>query len=150
MANPVLIDLDNNLIEILGTHSFFNLTQIQLISLRNNRLKSILNHAFYGINQANFVDFFENFYLNDISVDSFQGINEAHISYESFLLLYGKYDFSYFELNTLNLAQNNMNTLCRDSIKGTFSQLILDVNSLSHFEIDSFGYLPNLKEISFL
>jgi Leucine-rich repeat (LRR) protein len=112
-------------------------------------LKSILNHAFYGINQANFVDFFENFYLNDISVDSFQGINEAHISYESFLLLYGKYDFSYFELNTLNLAQNNMNTLCRDSIKGTFSQLILDVNSLSHFEIDSFGYLPNLKEISF-
>ena len=121
-----------------------------MISLKNNRLKSILNHAFFGINQANFVDFFGNFDLNDISLDSFHGINEAHISYESFLHLYSKYDFSYFELNTLNLAQNNINTLRRDSIKGTFSQLILDVNSLSHFEIDTFGFLPNLKEISFL
>ena len=152
MNNLILIDLDRNLLETLASYSFFNLTKIQLISLRNNRLKSIQAFSFFLLNQVNsFIDFYLNFNLSEISFNSFNEISKTHFSYEnSFLQLSKSYTFNYFTFDTLNLAKNNIQTLSGGSIKGTFVYLILDANLLSQFEANSFGYMPNLKEISFL
>jgi Leucine-rich repeat (LRR) protein len=60
-----------------------------------------------------------------------------------------QYNSSYFDVDTLNLAKNFITTIRTGTIKGKFTSLNLEDNSIEAFEQNSFGDMPNLKEISF-
>ena len=72
------------------------------------------------------------------------------ISYESLNFL-KNYSYDSFRMNSLNLNENNIETLQTNTIKGLYTKLSLENNFLESvsFQNDSFGYLPNLIEISF-
>jgi len=52
-------------------------------------------------------------------------------------------------VDTLNLAKNFISSVRTGTIKGKFTTLNLEDNSIETFEQNSFGDMPNLKEISF-
>ena len=52
-------------------------------------------------------------------------------------------------METLNLGKNEIRTINENTIKGTFSYLLLDNNLISLFETNSFGQMSNLIEIYF-
>ena len=83
----LLIYLDENLIEIIETNSFFNLTNVNLISLKNNRIKFVEDHSFSSLNIEYSLELFGNKNLSKISPFSFSNVSFSHLSYESVVSL---------------------------------------------------------------
>ena len=143
-----LIYLDENLIETLETNSFYNLSKIELISLRKNRIKSIADFLFHFLKLDFSLDLFGNKNISQIYSNSMSNVFYAYISYESICSL-TNYNFVWLQMETLNLGKNEIRTINENTIKGTFSYLLLDNNLISLFETNSFGQMSNLIEIYF-
>ena len=97
--------------------------------------------------QKNLVILAENVNLTNISTYSFNYIKSLELSYDS-LMLMRLYNSSYFDVVSLNLAKNSISTIYSQTIKGKFVYLNLEDNSIDKFEANSFGDMPNLKEMS--
>ena len=138
--------LDSNEIETVEALSFFNLTNLKLISLTGNRIHSIGENAFNSIKSNNKLDLYSNMMLTEITRTSFKGILYLRISYESLLRL-RTYNYTYFDVDTLDVSNNRISVLFTNSIKGLFRVLILKENSLTLFESNAFSRMPNLSEI---
>jgi Leucine-rich repeat (LRR) protein len=147
LSELTVIYLDMNLIETIETNSFYNLPKIQLISLTNNQIKSIEEFSFQYLNILFNLNSFGNQNLSLISSNSFSNLNDCRFSYEAFILL-KKYDYSWFKMKSLDLGKNNIKVVLENTIKGTFSKLILSENLIFFFERNSFGYLAELTEIN--
>ena len=143
----IVINLDYNIIETIQMHSFYNLPQIQYIYIRYNRIKTISDFSFVSKTMFSLI-LYGNEDIEHISPNSFSNMSLVHFSYESLLEL-KTFDYNYFKMDVLDLKNCRIKTLRENIVKGYFSKLILSLNILSAFENDSFGYLPNLKEISF-
>ncbi len=142
------INLDDNQIETIASFGITSLARLELLSLRNNRIRVISNNAFYLLNlQKNQVILAENVNLTKISTYSFNYIKCSELSYDS-LAQMRQYNSSYFDVASLNLAKKSISIIRSQTIKGKFFYLNLEENNIFKFEANSFGDMPNLKEIN--
>ena len=115
--------MDNNQIESIEAFTFEELPSINLISLKNNQLKMISSYAFNLVNIEITIDLFNNTNLSSIESYSFNELAFVRLPYESILRL-KEYNYSYFDFATLDLGQNQISTIYKNSIKGKFKKLI--------------------------
>ena len=113
-----------------------------------NKIFSIEDFSLNFLDSDFSLDLFGNKNISKISSDSLSNVFYSHFSYESVFLL-KNYHYSWFKTEILDLSKSGIIMLNENTIKGTFSNLILSNNLISSFEPNSFGVLPNLTEISF-
>ena len=145
MKNLLSIFLDENVIEFIETNAFYNLPSIELISLRKNQIKSLDDFFFYNVNINFSLHLFGNTNITQISKNSLTNLFTAHFS----LSLNFKI-FDSFNTKNLDLTNNGIKIIFKNTIKGNFLRLILNDNLITLFEINSFGYFPNLTKIYFV
>jgi Leucine-rich repeat (LRR) protein len=152
LAKLKYVNLDFNRIETIESFAFFNLTKLSMISLRNNQIKKIENFAFQlKLNKDNIdntLDLINNREISSISINSFTSINHTLFSYDS-LLSMRECHYNVFDFYSLDLGKSNVSTLFAGTIKGKFTFLNLNDNSLSLFEANAFSNLSFLAGISF-
>ena len=141
-----LLSMDNNAVESIDMAQFAGLSLLEHISMKNNRIREIAENAFNGIHSRNFIDFFDNPYIETISVSSFRGIDYLRFCYKSLTRL-KFYTHDHFDVTTMDLSRNKIATVFAFTIKGLFKYLNMRENSIQHFEACSFRYMPNLVEI---
>jgi hypothetical protein len=127
--------------------AFFSLNNLKYLSLKNNSIKVIYDNLFY------FNDCEIHMTGNNVSVineNSFRSISTLYLDYSS-VISFKDLDYRYFSVQLLYLSNQKIVKLYKKSLKGLYFKIFLDNNLLSSnsFEMDSFGYLPNLIEISF-
>ena len=82
--------------------------------------------------------------------NSFKNVSSLYLDYSS-LISFQDLSFSYFSIQFLFLGNQKIEKLVENSLKGSYTKLDLSFNLLSSssFEMQTFGFLPNLNEISF-
>jgi Leucine-rich repeat (LRR) protein len=141
-----MINLDNNLIQNVEPLAFYSLVNFRYLSLKNNSIKVIYDFMFssdiqFHLSGNNITLIYEN---------SFKHISSLYLDYSS-LISFKDLNYCYFSMRNLYLGNQRIDKLFENTIKGFYSKIFLDNNLLtsSSFENFSFGYLPNLTEISF-
>ena len=140
------INLDNNQIQHVEPMAFYSLNNLTYLSLNNNSIKVIYDFMFSHFIQLHLIS-------NNVSFifeTSLKEVSSVYLDYSS--LVYFKHlKLSYFCSRFLYLGNQKIENLIENTLKGLYSTIDLSFNLLtsSSFETHSFGYLPNLNEISF-
>jgi Leucine-rich repeat (LRR) protein len=139
------INYDNNQIREIEPSAFFSLNRLTFLS-RNNSIKIIYDFMF-----SNFIHF--DLLSNNVSIiyeSSFKNVSSLYLDYSS-LVVFKDLNYSYLKIQFLYLNNQKIERIIKNNLKGLYSKLDLSFNLLTSnsFEIHSFGYLPNLIEISF-
>jgi Leucine-rich repeat (LRR) protein len=143
--NIELINLDNNKIQNVELMAFFSLSNLKFLSLKNNFLKRIYDFMFFNLNKFDISG-------NNVSIiweTSFKNVSMLYLDYSSLVTL--KYlNARFFSVRFLDLGSQKIKILYESSLKGLYSKIDLSFNLLTSdsFETNSFGYLPDLREIT--
>lgn len=85
-----------------------------------------------------------------VKENSFNNVSSISLDYSS-LVNFKDINYSYFRMQSLYLGYQKIIKIVENSLKGFYLKIDLSFNLLTSNSIkkDSFGYSPNLKEISF-
>ena len=122
------------------------MNSLKYLSLKNNSIKIIYDFMFsnliwFDISSNN---------VSTIYETSLKNVSSLSIDYSS-LVSFKDLSYDFFNLHILHLRNQKIIKINQNSLKGLYSKIDLSFNLLisRSFELNSFGYLPYLKEISF-